>query len=246
MAAHDEDDLARWVDARLATVDPPPEWAASESRGLARFRSGRREERSSRRRAWMWLAIAAGTVALLIIPTPTLRAFAHACGEFVLRGLPGSHSTDSYAQTGGRSRLSADEWRDLSGEPITLSDYRGKVVLVTYWTTTCGQCASEIAWFNEFQQRYRPQGFEVVGVSVDLGGAASVEPFMTSRSITYQVVLGDRNAGRTARSIPTTFILDRDGRIAARHVGYCSKRELESDIRAVLAEASVNGPKELP
>lgn len=194
----------------------------------------------------MWLAIAAGTIALMVIPAPTLRGFAHACGEFVLRGLPGSHSTDSYAQASGRRVLPDDAWRDLSGAPVRLSEYRGKVVLVTYWTTTCGQCASEMAWFGEFQRRYRGLGFEVVGVSVDKGGAASVEQFVTSRPIDYRVVLGGGNAGLTAKSIPTTFILDREGRVAARHVGYCSKRELESDIEAVLAERSADGSKRLP
>jgi peroxiredoxin len=246
MAAHDQDDLTRWVDARLAAVDPPPDWSASETRGLARFRNRRRAGGGSRWRAGMWLAIAAGAIALTVIPTATLRGFAHACGELVRRGLPGSHSTDSYARAGGRRMLSDDQWRDLRGEIVRLSAYRGKVVLLTYWTTTCGQCASEMAWFNEFQQRYRELGLEVVGVSVDQGGVESAKAFVTSRPIDYQVVVGDRNAGLTVRSIPTTFILDRDGRVAARHVGYCSKRELESDIRAVLAESSVDGSQRLP
>jgi peroxiredoxin len=195
----------------------------------------------------MWLAIAAGAIALMVIPAPTLRGFAHACGEFVRRGLPGPHSTDSYARASGRSVLPDNEWRDVGGAPVRLSEYRGKVVLVTYWTTTCGQCASEMAWFSEFQQRYRGQGLAVVGVSVDQGGITALKQFVTSRPVDYQVVLGDRHdPGLDARSIPTTFIVDREGRIAARHVGYCSKRELESDIQAVLAEASVNTSNRLP
>jgi peroxiredoxin len=195
----------------------------------------------------MWLAIAAGAIALMVIPAPTLRGFAHACGEFVRRGLPGSHSSHTYGQPSGRSLLLNDEWRDLAGEAVRLSEYRGKVVLVTYWTTTCGQCASEMAWFGEFQQRYRGRGLAVVGVSVDQGGITALKQFVTSRLVDYQVVLGDRrDAGLDARSIPTTFIVDREGRIAARHVGYCSKRELESDIQAVLAEASVNTSNRLP
>ena len=194
----------------------------------------------------MWLAIAAGSIALMLIPNPALRAFAHACGEFVRRGLPGSHSTDTYSQSGGRSVLSDDGWRDVNGQDVTLSAYRGKVVLVTYWTTTCAQCASEMSWFNEFQRRYRGRGFEVVGVSVDEGGAAAIEPFVASRPIEYQVVLGHRNTRPIVGSIPTTFILDREGRVAARHVGYCSKSELESDIRTVLAEEAADGSKRWP
>jgi cytochrome c biogenesis protein CcmG/thiol:disulfide interchange protein DsbE len=245
MAAHNDDDLAGWVDAKLAAIAPRDDWSANETRGLAGFRSRRGEPRS-RRRGWMWLAITAGAIALMLMPSPTLRAFAHACGEFVRRGLPGAHSTDMYARPHGRRLLRDGDWRNLNGEPVVLSTYRGRVVLVTYWTTTCGQCASEMAWFSEFQHRYGAQGFAVIGVSVDEGGVGSIKQFVGSRPIEYQVVLGNRHdADPDASSIPTTFILDRDGRVAARHVGYCSKRELESDIQTVLAEEA-DGSKRFP
>ena len=242
MATRD-DDTARWVDDRLTAIEPPAGWAGDETRGLAQLRR-RRSQRIGHRRRWMWLAVTAGVIAFLAIPTPHLRGFAQACGEFVLRGLPGSHSTDTYKQPNGRGVLADDSWRDLSGGPVRLSEYRGKVVLVTYWTTTCGQCASEMPWFNEFQRRYRERGFAVVGVSVDEGGAGRVAPFVTSRPFEYQVVLGEHSNG-FAKSVPTTYIVDRDGRIAARHVGRCSKRELESDIETVLAEGS-DTPREVP
>src|SRR5262245_498121 len=133
MAAPDDNDLARWIETRLATVDPPAEWSPNETRGLARFRLRRRGPRGNRRHAWMWIAIAVGAIALIIIPTPTLRAFAHACGELVRRGVPGGHSIDSYAPAGGRRMLPDEHWRDLRGERVRLSAYRGKVVVVTYW-----------------------------------------------------------------------------------------------------------------
>src|SRR5262245_32058345 len=127
MATHDDD--ARWVDDRLAVIQPPADWAANETRGLARLRQPRRPRAPHRR--WMWLAIAAGAIVLLVIPTPSLRGFAQVCGEFVLRGLPGAHSTDTYAQRTGRSLLQDDRWRDLGGSPVTLREYRGSVMLVT-------------------------------------------------------------------------------------------------------------------
>jgi peroxiredoxin len=190
-------------------------------------------------------ALAAVTVVVMAIAIPGLRGFAQACGEFAMRTLPGTHSTQTYAQTQGRRPFADDDWRDLSGHPIALSAFRGKVVLVTYWTTTCQQCASEMAWFNDFQRRYQERGLEVIGVSVD-SGIAAVKQFVTERPIEYQLVHRDRaNANPNVKSIPTTFILDRDGRVAARHVGYCSKRELETDIRTVLAEAFIDGSKRL-
>jgi peroxiredoxin len=213
MATRDGGNLARWIDDRLAALNPQAAWSPDETRGLAKFRE-RRSGPTRHRRGWMWLAVAVSTIALMFVPVPHLRGFAQACGEFVLRGLSGAGSSHTYRPALERTFLSDVELRDLGGGAVRLSDYRGKVVLVTYWTTTCGQCESEMAWFSEFQRTYR------------------------GRPIDYRVVVGDREVARlhAANSIPTTFILDRTGRIAVRHVGYCSKREFESDIRTVLAE----------
>ena len=243
MAPRDED-VARWVEDRLARLEPSDS-TGDERRGLAQLRQPSRQP-SPRSRRWIGSALAIATILVMAIATPSLRGFAQACGEFVMRTLPGTHATQTYAQTQGRRPFADDDWRDLRGHPIALSAFRGKVVLVTYWTTTCQQCASEMAWFNDFQRRYQERGLEVIGVLVDDGGVAAVKEFVTERPIEYQVVHRDRtNADPNLKSIPTTFILDRDGRVAARHVGYCSKRELETDIRTVLAEAFIDGSKRL-
>jgi peroxiredoxin len=237
MATRDGRNLPRWIDDRLAALNPQAEWNPDETRGLAKFRE-RPSGPTGHRRGWMWLAVAVSTILLMFVPVPHLRGFAQACGEFVLRGLSGAGSSHTYKPALERTFLSDVELRDLGGGAVRLSDYRGKVVLVTYWTTTCGQCESEMAWFSEFQRTYSGQDFAVVGVSVDQGGAAAVSRYIAGRPIDYRVVLGDREVARVhaATSIPTTFILDRTGRIAVRHVGYCSKREFESDIQTVLAE----------
>jgi peroxiredoxin len=236
MATRDEIDLARWIDDRLAVLNPPEDLDPNEARGFRKFRE-RRAIDTGRRRGWMWLAVAAGMILLLAIPTPIVRGFAHACGQFVRRSLSEADATHA---TGAvqRTPLSDMELRDVSGRAFRLSEYRGNVVLLTYWSTTCGQCQSEMMWFNEFQRTFGDQRFTVVGVAVDQGGADAVNRFLVDRPINYRVVLGDRDMARlhAATSIPTTFILDRIGRVAVRHVGYCSKREFETDIRTVLAE----------
>jgi len=243
MAPRDED-VARWVEDRLARLEPV-DATGDERRGLVQLRQRSRQP-SPRSRRWIGSALAAVTVVVMAIAIPGLRGFAQACGEFVMRTLPGTHSTETYAQAQGRRPFADDEWRDLSGHPIALSAFRGKVVLVSYWTTTCQQCASEVAWFNDFRRHYQERGLEVIGVSVDGSGVAAVKQFVAERPIEYQVVHRDpANANPNLKSIPTTFILDRDGRVAARHVGYCSKRELETDIRTVLSEASADGTKRL-
>ena len=236
MAFRDEIDLARWIDGRLTVLDPPQEWDPTEARALVAFRE-RRAAKPARRLRWTWVAVAAGTILMLVVPIPTVRGFAHASGEFVRRTLSGGDSTHA-TEPVQRGLLSDAELRDVNGRVFNLSEYRGKVVLLTYWSTTCGQCQSEMTWFNEFQRTFGDRRFAVVGVAVDPGGADAVSQFLVHRPINYRVVLGDREVAQlhAPTSIPTTFILDKTGRIAVRHVGYCSKREFESDIRTVLAE----------
>jgi thiol-disulfide isomerase/thioredoxin len=189
MAPRDED-VARWVEDRLARLDPRTQRVTNVAVWCSCANAADSEGPRSRR--WIGAALAAGTVVVMAFATPGLRGFAQACGEFVMRTLPGTHSTETYAQTQGRRPFADDDWRDLSGHPIALSAFRGKVVLVTYWTTTCQQCASEMAWFNDFQRRYHERGLEVIGVSVDDSGVAAVKQFVTERPIEYQLVHRDR------------------------------------------------------
>jgi len=236
MVKPESDDTARWADDRLAAIDPPDGWIPNEARGMARLEALRAKRPVVRRRG-MWLAAAAVTAALIVIPSPHLRGFARACGEFVLRAWPGSGSGHTYDADANRRALADLTLRDLDGRAVRLSEYAGRVVLVTFWSTTCGQCESEMPWFSEFRQKYADQGLDVVGIAVDQGESGRINRYVASRPINYRVVLGDSTeARRAATSIPTTFIIDRSGRIAVRHVGYCSKREFESDIQAVLAE----------
>lgn len=236
MVKPDNDDTARWTDDQLAALDPPDGWVPNEARGLAQVKAVRAKKPALRRRG-MWLAVAVVTVALVVIPSPRLRGFAQACGEFVLRAWPGSGSGHTYEPDANRRVLADLTLRDLDGQTVKLSEYAGKVVLVTFWSTTCGQCESEMPWFSEFQQNYSAHGFDVLGIALDQGENGRINRYVASRPINYRVVLGDgAETRREATSIPTTFIVDRSGRIAVKHVGYCSKREFESDIQAVLAE----------
>ena len=233
MATDDDVNGPDWMDRRLTVLDPPEEWSPDPAHGLARLRQ-RQASGASQRRRWTWATVSAATILVLVLPTPAVRGFAHACGEFVRRTLSGGdavHDTQAVP-------LADIALRDINGRAFTLSEYQGKVLLLTYWSTTCRQCQSEMTWFEEFQRTFGDERFAVVGIAVDLGGADAVNRFLVNRPINYRVVLGDSAVAQrqAAASIPTTFILDRSGRVAVRHVGFCSKREFESDIRTVLAE----------
>jgi len=123
------------------------------------------------------------------------------------------------------------------GQTVKLADYKGKVVLLNFWATWCGPCKIEIPWFIEFEQTHKDKGFAVLGVSMDEDGWDVVKPYLASHKINYRVLLGDDSVATLyggVDSLPTTFILDKEGRIASIHVGLVSKGDYLNDIGVLL------------
>lgn len=112
--------------------------------------------------------------------------------------------------------------KDANGATVKLSDYKGKVVLLDFWATWCGPCKIEIPWFIEFEQAYKDKGFSVVGVSMDEDGWNVVKPYIDARKVNYRILLGTEQVGQLyggVDSLPTTYLIDRSGKIAAVHIG---------------------------
>jgi peroxiredoxin len=135
--------------------------------------------------------------------------------------------------------------KDANGKTVRLSDYRDKVVLLNFWATWCGPCKIEIPWFVDFERQHKAQGFAVVGVSMDEDGWQAVKPFVTELGINYRVLLGDDTVAQLfggIDSLPTSFLIDREGRIAATHVGLVSKSRYENEIQQLIGtSASARG-----
>jgi peroxiredoxin len=148
----------------------------------------------------------------------------------------------------GRKQAPNFSLKDAAGTTVNLADYRGKVVLVNFWATWCGPCEVEIPWFIEFEQKYKDQGFAVLGVSMDDDGWKSVKPFVAKHKINYRVVIGSEVVSQqfgNIDSLPTSFVLDRQGRVAANHVGLVEKQEYQNEIVKLLQDvkaASVGHP----
>jgi cytochrome c biogenesis protein CcmG/thiol:disulfide interchange protein DsbE len=163
----------------------------------------------------------------------------------VFRGPQTSLSLNSPARNpvkDTRDRKHAPEFalKDAHGTLVHLSDYRGKVVLLDFWATWCGPCGIEIPWFREFERKYKDRGFEVLGVSMDDDGWKAINPFVAAEKINYRIVLGDDLTGDQyggVEALPTTFVIDRDGRIASVHVGLTSRKEFEDAIEKLLEAA---------
>lgn len=132
--------------------------------------------------------------------------------------------------------------KDADGKVVKLSDYKGKVVLLNFWATWCGPCKIEIPWFIEFEQNYRDKGFAVLGVAMDEEGWAAVKPYVAAHKVNYRMVIGDDMTAQMyggVDSLPTSFLIDREGRTAAVHVGLVSKKVYIDDIAQLLGKAAV-------
>lgn len=130
------------------------------------------------------------------------------------------------------------ELQDLSGKPIKLSDYRGRIVLVNFWATWCGPCQFEIPVFVKLKRQYQKRGFEVIGISIDEGSKEEVAEFARQYQINYPVVMGafaKLDAFGTINGLPTSFIIDREGRIHSRHQGLPGLNEIENELPKLLA-----------
>jgi len=124
----------------------------------------------------------------------------------------------------------------LNDERLQLSAYRGKVVLLDFWATWCDPCREEIPRFVDLQRKYGGQGFQIIGVSMD-DGPKPVRDFYQRFKMNYPVVMGNAKIGELYGGIlglPVAFLVGRDGRIHARHIGATDISVLEREIVSLL------------
>ena len=133
--------------------------------------------------------------------------------------------------------------QSLDGRTVRLSDFHGKAVVLNFWATWCAPCRVEMPWLVELSRRYRAQGVEVVGVSMDdPGQEQEVAKFTRERGVDYTILLGNDAVGDAyggARFLPQTFFLDRDGRIVKQAVGVTTRGELEENVRELAGARSL-------
>ena len=128
--------------------------------------------------------------------------------------------------------------KDLDGNDVRLSAYRGKILLINYWATWCIPCRVEMPALNDLYSRYQSRGVEVLGIAVD-EPVPVLRPFVRALQVKYQVVVGrERHDALEAfgelAGVPATIVVNRDGTICQRHVGFTRKATFEEAIKGLL------------
>jgi peroxiredoxin len=128
----------------------------------------------------------------------------------------------------------------LSGASFSTADLRGRVVLVNFWATSCVTCVAEMPKMVETWRKYAPRGYEMVAVAMSYDHPNAVAEFVQARALPFRVAL-DRS-GAVAQAFgnvhvtPTTYLLDRSGRIVVRYVGEPDWQDFHARIERALAE----------
>ncbi|MDI6840666.1 MAG: TlpA disulfide reductase family protein [bacterium] len=125
---------------------------------------------------------------------------------------------------------------DLKGKRYTLSEQKGKVVVIDFWATWCPPCRVEIPKLISLYNKYKTQGLIILGIGFDK--KEKLNKFAKSYKINYPVLIGTPDIVKTynIQAIPTTYIIDKEGKIASQHVGFKEgmEVEIEKEIKSLL------------
>jgi thiol-disulfide isomerase/thioredoxin len=246
---NNQSETGSWVQDKLAALGPEDNWEPDIQRGLSLLDERRSEKRGVGRR-WAWAGAMVAATFLLAMATPLTRAFAQRClsacvsetsrvGQLLNLRVSGPITNGSLIEPQNRKLAPDFTLSDSTGTPVTLSDFRGQVVLLNFWATWCVPCRAEIPMLMELQRAHRDGKFAVLGVALDDDGWKTVKPYVEARKIDYPVLVADDRIADLfggLQAVPTTLVIDKQGRVAVTHLGLLQKSECENSVNLLLNE----------
>ena len=164
----------------------------------------------------------------------------------------GSNDNDKAARAGVKASVSSNKTavaadnlvpaynftlETLDGKQVSLKDFKGKALMLNIWDTWCPPCRKEIPDFVELYSEYKSKGLEILGVAGGQNGVEAVAKFIKDNNMNYLNALATPeliNGFGGVRSIPTTFMIDKNGNIYKKYVGARPKEVFEGDIKDIL------------
>ena len=166
--------------------------------------------------------------------------FAVVLGFFIVNNMNGEPEQGpyppNYVPKGSASQTAAADFmlKATDGSTLKMSDYKGKVVILDFWATWCPPCRRSIPDLIALKNEFGPQGFEIIGVSVDTDTKSEVAPFVERTGINYPVVFGNMQVYQQyggIKVVPTSFVIDTEGKIVKRYEGIVPLETYRADIR---------------
>lgn len=132
-------------------------------------------------------------------------------------------------------------FEQMDGGKWRLLDHRGQVVLINLWASWCGPCRQETPGLVRLYREAGPKGLEVVGLSLDVGGREKVRAFVQRFEVPYPIVFPEpmSQLADTVEGVPTTILVDKDGRVAKTYVGAVRREVFAADVDELLAENDI-------
>jgi len=127
----------------------------------------------------------------------------------------------------------------LDGKKVSLADYKGRPVLLNFWATWCAPCKVEMPWFEEFNKKYAGQNLAIVGITEDAVSKDEIAKAVQKTGVTYPILLTDSkvdSAYGAVNYLPTSFYIDRTGKIVAQTAGLGGKDDIETNLKKIVSE----------
>lgn len=157
----------------------------------------------------------------------------------VALGMIWETSANNHTTQASQTEMKAPNFtlNDIDGNRVQLSDFDGQIRIVDFWATWCPPCKAEIPHFIALAKKYPKVA--ILGISLDQGGPKIVKEFAEEYGVNYPMLMANRETVQAfgdIRSIPTTFVIDQQGQIIKKYVGYRSQDVFEKDILALQAQ----------